>query len=61
MVAPLGEKARLLEKDKTFGASEGLEPLPTGATAGSTAQQSWNTRPGNFFVGISTLGEEAAY
>ena len=42
MVAPLGEKARLLEKDKTFGASEGLEPLPTGATAGSTAQQSWN-------------------
>ena len=32
VVAPLGEKARPLEKNKTSGASEGLEPLSTGAT-----------------------------
>ena len=35
MVAPLGEKGRPLEKDKTSGVSEGLEPLFTGATTGS--------------------------
>ena len=36
MVAPLGEKARPLKKDKASGASEGLERLSTGATTGST-------------------------
>ena len=36
MVAPLGEKARPLEKNKASGASERLEPLSTGATTGST-------------------------
>ena len=35
VVAPLGEKARPLEKDKASGASEGLEPLSDGATTGS--------------------------
>ena len=37
MVTPLGEKARPLEKNKASGASEGLGPLSTGATTGSTA------------------------
>jgi len=36
VVAPLGEKARPLEKNKACGASEGLEPLSTGATTGFT-------------------------
>ena len=36
VVAPLWEKARPLEKDKAFGASEGLEPLSTGAAKPST-------------------------
>ena len=36
VVAPLGEKARPLEKNKASGASKGLEPLSTGATTGST-------------------------
>ena len=54
MVAPLGEKARLLEKDKASGAYEGLEPLSTtGTSIGSS---------GEFFVvDTFTLGEEAAY
>ena len=37
VVAPLGEKARPLEKNKASGASEGLEPLTTGAATFSTA------------------------
>ena len=35
VVAPLGELARPLEKDKASGASEGLEPLSAGAATGS--------------------------
>ena len=36
VVAPLGEQVRPLEKDRASGASEGLEPLSTGAKTGST-------------------------
>ena len=103
VVAPLGEKARPLEKDKASRASEWLEPLSTGPSTGSPGaplqllcailelleapmqlffvaklkyaicvakrqhttfwtQQSWNTHPGEFLVGIFiTLGEGAAY
>ena len=43
MVTPLGEKARPLEKNKASGASEGLEPLSTGATTGSTGAATCST------------------
>ena len=43
MVALLGEKVRPLEKDKASGASEGLEPLSTGATTGSTGAATCST------------------
>ena len=35
MVAPQGEKARPLEKNKASGASEGLEPLSTTGSTGA--------------------------
>ena len=43
VVAPLGEKARPLEKDVASGASEWLEPLSTGATTGSTRAPTCST------------------
>ena len=43
VAVPLGEKARTLEKDKASGASEGLEPLSTGATKGSTGAATCST------------------
>jgi len=42
VVAPLGEKARPLEKNKACGASEGLEPLSTGATTGFTGAATYS-------------------
>ena len=43
VVAPLGEKARPLKKNKASGSSEGLEPLSTGATTGSTGAATCST------------------
>ena len=52
VVAPLEEKARPLEKNKASGASEGLEPLSTGSTTGSTGAATCYAPEDFFFLVI---------
>ena len=57
MVAPLGEKARPLEKDKASGAFERLEPLSAGGATGSRGAALGSTgtsRASNAAVQVST-------